>query len=142
VAAVLIAPDASLASAFPRLDFRRYFHNIGIVESKEAVKSLEALAQASRLGIFRLLVEAGPAGVTAGRIAEHMGLPAPTLSFHLSQLKHAGLVACQRNGRSLIYSANFDAMNSLVGFLTKNCCAADPALCRSTRGVAHTRHKR
>jgi ArsR family transcriptional regulator, arsenate/arsenite/antimonite-responsive transcriptional repressor len=90
--------------------------------TSEAVLALEALAQESRLGIFRLLVEAGPAGIAAGEIAAQMGLPNPTLSFHLSQLRNAGLIEQRRDGRSLIYSARFDVMNGLVGFLTENCC--------------------
>jgi DNA-binding transcriptional ArsR family regulator len=92
------------------------------METDGAVLALEALAQTSRLAIFRLLVEAGPQGLAAGGIAERMELPAATLSFHLSQLKNAGLLACRRDGRSLIYSADFDSMNELVGFLTDNCC--------------------
>ena len=90
--------------------------------TSHAVVALEALAQESRLAIFRLLVEAGPEGVAAGVIAEKMGLPAPTLSFHLAQLKHGGLVERRREGRSLIYSARFDVMDALIGFLTDNCC--------------------
>jgi ArsR family transcriptional regulator len=92
------------------------------METTQAVTALEALAQASRLGIFRLLVEAGPEGLPAGQIAERAGLPGPTLSFHLSQLRHAGLIVCRRQGRSLIYSADFGEMNGLVAFLTDNCC--------------------
>ena len=92
------------------------------MESTQAVVALEALAQESRLGIFRLLVEAGPEGLPAGRIAAKMELPAATLSFHLAQLKRAGLIACQRDGRSLIYSAKFVEMNDLVAYLTDNCC--------------------
>lgn len=89
---------------------------------KDVVIALEAIAQETRLGIYRLLVQAGPDGLPAGRIAERMKLPAPTLSFHLAQLKRGGLVACQRHGTSLVYSANFDAMNEMVGYLTENCC--------------------
>jgi DNA-binding transcriptional ArsR family regulator len=100
----------------------QYFHILGNMETDSAVLALEALAQNSRLAIFRLLVEAGPQGLAAGGIAERMELPAATLSFHLSQLKNAGLLACRRDGRSLIYSADFDSMNELVGFLTDNCC--------------------
>jgi DNA-binding transcriptional ArsR family regulator len=92
------------------------------MKTSQAVVALEALAQDSRLGIFRLLVEAGGEGLPAGQIARRMSLPAATLSFHLSQLKHAGLIACLRQGTSLIYSADFEAMNALVGFLTENCC--------------------
>ena len=86
------------------------------------VVALEAIAQHSRLGIYRLLVQAGAEGLSAGRIAERMKLPAPTSSFHLSHLKRCGLVTCERHGTSLVYSANFDVMNELVGYLTENCC--------------------
>lgn len=99
------------------------------MDTTTAVTALEALAQQSRLGIFRLLVEAGPAGLPAGGIAEHMTLPAATLSFHLAQLKRAGLIACRRDGRSLIYTADFPAMNALVQFLTDNCCGGNATAC-------------
>jgi ArsR family transcriptional regulator len=89
----------------------------------DAVAKLGALAQENRIAIFRLLVEAGRAGLPAGAIGERLGLPGPTLSFHLAQLKQAGLVACRREGRSLIYGADFPAMNQLLAFLTENCCA-------------------
>jgi ArsR family transcriptional regulator len=112
------------------------------MESSRAVTALEALAQESRLGIFRLLVEAGPAGLPAGLIAERMKLPAPTLSFHLAQLKHAGLTACRREGRSLIYSANFGEMNDLVGFLTDNCCGMGGAACAPACSTVPTQRKR
>ena len=88
-----------------------------------AVNKLGALAQENRIAIFRLLVEAGRAGLPAGAIGERLRLPGPTLSFHLAQLKQAGLVACRREGRSLIYAADFPAMNELLAFLTENCCA-------------------
>ena len=112
------------------------------MESEKVVIALEALAQASRLGIFRLLVGTGPGGLPAGQIAERMNLPAPTLSFHLSQLRHAGLIACQRDGRSLIYSADFGAMNGLVGFLTENCCGGNMAQCAPVRNTAQFKRKR
>lgn len=112
------------------------------MESKGAVVALEALAQESRLGVFRLLVEAGPEGLPAGQIAERMDLAAPTLSFHLSQLKHAGLVACRREGRSLIYSADFGAMNSLVGFLTENCCGQNAVRCAPGCGIPKPKPRR
>ena len=99
------------------------------MESEKAVLALEALAQASRLGVFRLLVTAGPEGLPAGRIAEEMELPNATLSFHLAQLKNAGLIRCERQSRSLIYSADFDSMNELVSFLTENCCRGNAAQC-------------
>ena len=106
------------------------------MDTTTAVTALEALAQQSRLGIFRLLVEAGPAGLPAGGIAEHMTLPAATLSFHLAQLKRAGLIACRRDGRSLIYTADFPAMNGLVQFLTDNCCGGNATACAPTTAGA------
>jgi DNA-binding transcriptional ArsR family regulator len=112
------------------------------MESRDAVVALEALAQESRLGVFRLLVEAGPDGLPAGRIAERMKLPPPTLSFHLAQLKRAGLIACRREGTSLIYSAGFDAMNDLVGFMTENCCGGDPAKCAPVRRVSPAKSRK
>lgn len=112
------------------------------MEIAKVIVALEALAQASRLGIFRFLVEAGPQGSPAGRIAERMDLPAPTLSFHLSQLKHAGLIACRRDGRSLIYSADFEAMNDLLGFLTENCCSGNAAQCFPARAVPGPKRKK
>ena len=99
------------------------------MEPKSAVAALSALAQENRLEVFRLLVQAGAAGLPAGQIAEKLGIAAPTLSFHLAQLKHAGLVHQRRDGRSLIYATNYDGMNALMGFLTDNCCAGDAAAC-------------
>jgi ArsR family transcriptional regulator, arsenate/arsenite/antimonite-responsive transcriptional repressor len=90
---------------------------------------LPPLAQDSRLDIYRLLVEAGPGGLPVRRIALRLGLPSATLSFHLSQLRHAGLVSFTRDGRSLIYTANFAAMNDLLSYLTANCCAAEGGAC-------------
>ncbi len=92
------------------------------MEMTQAVEALAALAQSSRLQIYRLLVEAGPEGMAAGRIGEELGLPAPTLSFHLSQLTRAGLARSRQEGRFVIYSADYTSMNSLVGYLTENCC--------------------
>lgn len=112
------------------------------MESNDAVAALLALAQESRLGIFRLLVEAGPQGLPAGQIAEQMGLPAATLSFHLAHLKRAGLIACRRDGRSLIYSADFNEMSRLVGFLTENCCGGNAAHCAPARGIPQALRKR
>lgn len=95
------------------------------MEGSEAVAALAALAQESRLQAFRRLVQAGPAGLPAGRIAERLGIPPATLSFHLSQLAHAGLVGSRRQGRSVIYAADYDAMRRLLAFLTENCCGGD-----------------
>lgn len=92
------------------------------MEKQDALTGLAALAQETRLDIFRLLVERGPAGLVPGDIAARLGLPAATLSFHLKELRRAGLVTCRRAGRSLIYAADFAAMRGLVGYLTENCC--------------------
>jgi DNA-binding transcriptional ArsR family regulator len=99
------------------------------MEQSEAIAALSALAQESRLDVFRLLVQAGPDGMAAGQIGERLGLPSATLSFHLTQLKQAGLVMVRRDGRSLIYTAAYAAMNALLGYLTENCCQGDPAGC-------------
>ncbi len=104
------------------------------MKTKDAVSVLSALAQEVRLDTFRALVEAGREGMSAGSIARTLDIPAATLSFHLKELKFAGIVDCRRDGRSLIYSPNFDAMTELLGFLTKNCCqgtAARKKLARS-----------
>ena len=85
--------------------------------------ALAALAQPNRLEVFRLLVQSGAGGLPAGQIAERLGLSPPTLSFHLAQLRHAGLAQVRRDGRSLIYAVNYDGMNALMEFLTDNCCA-------------------
>jgi ArsR family transcriptional regulator len=92
------------------------------MESKNAVAALGALAQASRLQIYRLLVQAGSEGLAASHIAEHVGVPANTLSFHLKTLSHADLLLSRQEGRFIYYSANYEQMNALLGFLTENCC--------------------
>ena len=94
-----------------------------------AASALGALAQESRLDVFRLLVQAGAEGLPAGRIGGRLGLPAATLSFHLNQLRQAGLVSFRREGRSLIYAAAYDAMNELLAYLTENCCRGEPEGC-------------
>jgi len=88
----------------------------------EALAGLGSLAQQTRLEVFRLLVQRGPEGLSAGTIAEALDVPASSLSFHLQQLMHAALVTQKRRSRQLIYAANFDQMNALVAFLTENCC--------------------
>jgi len=100
-----------------------------MMEKSDTIAALAALAQESRLDVFRLLVQAGPEGLPAGRIGERLGLPSATLSFHLNQLRHAGLVTFRREGRSLIYMAEYAAMNGLLTYLTENCCQGDPADC-------------
>jgi len=99
------------------------------MEKKEALAALGALAQETRLDIYRLLVQAGPGGVAAGRIGEELGLPPATLAFHLKELKIAGLIACTRSGRSLIYAAEYNVMNALLLFLTENCCGRPASQC-------------
>ena len=95
------------------------------MEEQDAVKALAALAQASRLQVFRSLVVAGPTGLTPGAMAERLSVPAATLSFHLKELMHAGLVTQERSGRNLIYRAAFDRMNELLGYLTDHCCQGE-----------------
>ena len=96
------------------------------MQTKEAISALGALAQESRLAVFRMLVHAGPAGMAASRIAEQLGIPPSSLSFHLKELTHAGLVIPRQEGRFVIYAAGFETMNALVGYLTENCCGGNP----------------
>jgi predicted transcriptional regulator len=93
-----------------------------MMDTKSTIAALAALAQESRLAVFRLLVQIGPEGLAATRIAEELSIPASSLSFHLKELTNAGLVSQTKAGRSLIYSANFSTMNGLIAFLTENCC--------------------
>ena len=90
---------------------------------------MELKAQESRLAVFRLLVQRGPRGLAAGQIAERLGIPAPTLSFHLAQLSHAGLVGSRREGRSIIYAADYAGMQGLMSYLSENCCREDAGAC-------------
>jgi DNA-binding transcriptional ArsR family regulator len=92
------------------------------MKSIEAIDSLAALAQESRLALFRLLVKRGPEGYTPGQLSEKLDVPGPTLSFHLKELQRANLIEARREGRFLYYSPNFPRMNQLLGFLTENCC--------------------
>jgi DNA-binding transcriptional ArsR family regulator len=96
------------------------------METKAVVTALAALAQDSRLAVFRALVQAGPEGLAAGKIGELTGIPPSSLSFHLKELSHAGMVDSQQAGRFVIYTANFTTMNALLGFLTENCCGGNP----------------
>ncbi len=97
------------------------------MEKQDVVSALAALAQETRLDVFRLLVRAGPEGLAAGEIAEALDIPSATLSFHLKELRSAGLVACERAGRSRIYRPDFAAMQSLLGYLTESCCGGLPS---------------
>jgi ArsR family transcriptional regulator, arsenate/arsenite/antimonite-responsive transcriptional repressor len=92
------------------------------MEMLDAVASLAALAQENRLEVFRLLVQAGPEGLPAGRVAEELDLAPNTLTFHFDRLRGAGLVTVRREGRSMIYAARYDTMNAVIAYLTENCC--------------------
>lgn len=92
------------------------------MEKQIAISALAALAQETRLDVFRVLVQAGPEGLPAGAIGTVLGIPSATLSFHLKELKGAGLVRCERHGRSRIYSPDLTAVNELIDFVTANCC--------------------
>jgi DNA-binding transcriptional ArsR family regulator len=96
---------------------------------KNAVEALSALAQESRLSIFRLLVQAGKEGLSAGVLGEKLGIPPATLSFHLKELAHAKLVKSKTEGRYVIYSASFTEMDKLIDYLTENCCEGDATQC-------------
>lgn len=102
------------------------------MKKSTVIAALSALAQETRLDVFRLLVQKGPEGVPAGEIGTRLGQPSPTMSFHLNQLRFAGLVSSRRESRSIIYSANFKAMSDLLTYLTENCCGGRPELCTPT----------
>jgi len=120
-----------------QLDFDHQFYNSRFMESKLAVEALSALAQDSRLRVYRLLVQAGPEGRAASEIAKVLSIPPNTLSFHLKALSHTNLVLSRQEGRFIYYSAHYEQMNALVGFLTENCCGG-----RSCSPVAITRKRK
>ncbi len=123
------------ASSLAMILYFDYYRNMEIkkkpgierVSETDAVRALAALAQAQRLRAYRALVQAGRAGLTPGVLAAMLDMPASSLSFHLKELVHAQLAQVEQQGRSLIYRADFSRMNALLGFLSDNCCAADPA---------------
>jgi DNA-binding transcriptional ArsR family regulator len=108
------------------------------MNTKDALAALAAIAQESRLAVFRLLVQAGPPGMAASKIAEGLNIPPSSLSFHLKELTHADLVIPRQEGRFVIYSANFDTMNGLMAFLTENCCGGNPCTPVCATGCATT----
>lgn len=108
-----------------------------MMKASRAVNALAALAQHTRLAIYRMLVQAGPDGMAAGAIGERLGLPAPTLSFHLAALARAGLAASRQQGRYVIYRADYARMNALIAFLTENCCGTGRP-CAPRRNVSET----
>lgn len=112
------------------------------MDTKNVLSALAALAQESRLAVFRLLVQAGPEGMAATRISEQVGVQPSSLSFHLKEMTHADLVSSRQDGRFVIYSANFQTMNGVIQFLTENCCGGNPCSpvctttpCESTEGA-------
>lgn len=100
------------------------------MNSAQAVNALSALAQPTRLAIYRLLVASGPDGVAAGQIAEQLKVAPANLSFHFKTLSHAGLVESRQDGRFVYYTANFTVMNDMVEYLTENCCGGNPDACK------------
>jgi DNA-binding transcriptional ArsR family regulator len=116
------------------------------MDKLDAVAALGALAQESRLEVYRLLVQAGPEGMAAGEVASRLGIAPNTLSFHFDRLRHAGLVSVARHGRSLIYAARYETMRNLLGYLTENCCGGGsrlwlPAACRPAKASARKARK-
>ena len=109
------------------------------MEKDQAVAALAALAQDSRLDVFRLLVQAGPDGLSAGQVASALGLAPNTLTFHFDRLRHAGLINVRRAGRSMIYAARFENMRALLAYLTENCCqgteSCAPVACAPTKAA-------
>lgn len=97
---------------------------------KNAVRALSALAQESRLEVFKLLVRKGASGLAAGELSERLGLPPATMSFHLKELSNAGLITSRRESRSIIYSADYNHMKALIDFLLENCCADNGGKCQ------------
>jgi DNA-binding transcriptional ArsR family regulator len=108
----------------------------------DTVTALSALAHQHRLGVYRLLVEAGPAGLNAGTVAARLEMPASSLTFHLQHLHRAGLITQRRQGRQLFYSADFAAMRRLIGYLTENCCAGGPGQPRAACDPVRKRPRR
>ena len=113
------------------------------MKPNDAITALRALASDARLAVFRLLVKRGPEGYTPSELVERLGVRAPTLSFHLKELVHAGLIVSRREGRNLYYSPDFECMNDLVGFLTDNCCSLADRACEAacTPAVASQRKR-
>lgn len=117
----------------------QHFHDYRSMKASEAVTALAALAQETRLAVFRLLIEAGPEGLPAGQIAAALSVAPATLSFHLKELSHAGLAHGRQDGRFMIYSADFECMAALMSFLTRNCCKGMPSECLETMETALSR---
>ena len=112
------------------------------MEKIDAVAALSALAQDNRLGVYRLLVQAGPEGLSAGSVASALKLAPNTLTFHFDRLRAAGLVSVRREGRSMIYAARYETMNALIAYLTENCCGGTPEECVPATTCKPARSKR
>jgi ArsR family transcriptional regulator len=108
------------------------------MEKSDAVAALAALAQDNRLDVFRLLVQAGPDGISAGQVAAQLDLAPNTLTFHFDRLRAAGLASVRREGRSMIYAARYEAMNGLLAYLTENCCRGAPGACKPEPGASES----
>lgn len=137
--AAKIVKTACTEPAFT-FDIVCYFDNTGNMETMNAAERLAALGHETRLAVFRLLVQAGPAGLSAGVIGEQMGLAPATLSFHLAHLNRVGLISARQDGRFIYYATDFSAMDALIAFLTDNCC--NGASCLPKTAVADTLAKR
>jgi DNA-binding transcriptional ArsR family regulator len=112
------------------------------MEKAQAVSALAALAQDNRLDVFRLLVQAGPDGLSAGQVAARLNLAPNTLTFHFDRLRHADLVSVRRAGRSMIYAARFNSMRALIAYLTENCCQGSAEQCRPSERKSGARTPR
>lgn len=104
-----------------------------MMKSGQVIKALAALAQATRLEVYRELVAAGPEGMAAGQLAEKLGVAPASLSFHFKTLSHAGLIESRQEGRFIYYTANFEVMNGMVNYLTENCCGGNADQCKTSR---------
>ncbi len=135
-------PEHDARAGFFLVAIPKWFHRIENMKADDAILALGALAQPSRLATFRLLVKRGPQGYTPGELTQKLGVPAPTLSFHLRELVRAGLIEARREGRFLYYSAAFERMRSLIDFLTDKCCSLSDAECGSACTPATSSVKR
>ena len=122
--------------------FRLYFYKFGNMNQQDIVGALAALAQESRLAVFRLLVKRGPEGYSAGEIGEKLDIPGPTLSFHLKELTRAGLLTPRKASRFIYYAPAFDRMNELLGYLTENCCSQGSACATACASNTPSQRKR
>lgn len=127
---------------FFALDRYYHFHNHGNMKIKDVIAALAALAQETRLAIFRALVQQGPEGLAAGALADKLGVANATLSFHLKELSHAGLIGARQEGRFIYYAANYTAMNKLLAYLTENCCQGSDCGVGCTPVPSHQRNRR